>query len=136
MNIQEPTSGQTHVLMVRARPDTLIDGQRVNDIARISIKPVPTVILHLSQQLPMSLGETACITIPTSSTYLGITWHMRIFMTTMASRARQFAPLKEGASASAHLPRLKVGEILLLLYIPIAFPLILTLVGFRVGGSF
>lgn len=34
---------------------------------------------------------------------------MRRFMSTMATRARQFAPLKDGAPASAHLPRLKVG---------------------------
>lgn len=39
---------------------------------------------------------------------------MRGFVSTMAAGARKFAPLKEGAAADTHLPRLKVGNSYLL----------------------
>jgi hypothetical protein len=35
---------------------------------------------------------------------------MRRFLSTMAAGARKFAPLKEGAAANSHLPKLRVGN--------------------------
>lgn len=38
---------------------------------------------------------------------------MRRFISSMAARSgRQFAPLKDGAAANSHLPKLKVGDTL------------------------